>query len=687
MGAQPNTIVRLNDYCVAEFFPQQVTMSSPIFRKIYNAQTGTHHIYNDNGSPTLNEQDHSATYVGPSQFVYMDQEVSMPYWDRYPDKFMTSTPGTYNSFNLVRFHFISGYDFSERDGLILGVKNKMNNGSYVFFASLFVTPDLFVDMVRFNTSPIYLADAVFDRYIMVYVPAVEQINYDYYNLPPEARGGEFGALITYNGTSYSGMVQDSPIIMTLDEVSRIDKVSISGEVYEMCLADEHYESPVLMDSMHQRFGAYIGESTQFDALEFYGTMVDQDGNLAFVEDLINMLSTNAKDNWVIAHQITVHEWIDGVKVVAGKYMQLQESDFDSPMYYRPILRNTGNAMAFEVDYTCRLYNRRNGEQIIRLASYQSFNAAKYGRSLLVIPLAAPVNSHKIVNKIVKSNLETTDMFVEQSYITTGNGITKNLQTGTRVTSFIPMFFNNNSISVSMKDVMPASDEISTTLIYRQGDLRFILMPFDNMFKFKVYTVNNRGRLVPMDLSDFGKFNMVLMNNNKKVKFSYLTDSGTSNPRNGELMFKIPQKDAESIITSSNREFYITLLAKDNTETVLYNGFWNDVTEKDVVDANIQKVRERQSEILSGMTSSSVFSSTVNLSVQQVKQPTLQFEQQSVSDMTVNIPGYVQPGKPNNDVSIVQIVPPASLTPNADSSQAKADAALGQALGNQASLSK
>lgn len=687
MASQPNTIVRLNDFCVAEFWPEQLSMSpNPVFYKLYNNQTGTHHIYNANGSPTMNTMDYSATLVGPGQYVYMNQEVVVPYWQRYPDKFYATTPGTYDTFNRVRFHFSSGFDFADMQGLILSIKNKMNNGGYVVFASILITPDWYSDLVKFNPSPIYLADMIFDRYVEVFVPAVSQINQDYYNVAPELRSTEFGARITYTGTNYSGLVQDAPIVVGVDVVTRIDRVTISDEVYDMCVTDQHNESVIAIDSLHQRFGAFIGESQTFDSLEFYGTFLNENNQLAFAEELINLLSTNAHDDWVIAHQLTIHEWVDGVKTLTGKYMQLQESEFDGPMYYRPILKNAGIAVAFEVDYTCRLYNRRNGDQIIRLASFISYNTAKYGRTLSVLPLADTPQSHVIYNKIVKSSIEATDLFVEQNYVTTGQNVTKNLSSGgSQVTAFIPMFFNVNAISVSMKDALPDSDEVSSTLIYKQGDLRFILNPFDNMFKFKVHTVNNKGRLVPMDLSGYGKFYMVLMNNNKKVKFKYLKDSGTSNPSRGELMFKIPQKDAESLITTSNREFYLTLVASDGTETMLYNGFWNDVTEKDVVDANNEKVRAQQQQILQGQTSS--FFSTVlgNLNAGTASIPAQALT--LPSDIQIHIPGYVPKANQGGDVSVVHIIPPASLSVSTDPSQAKADSALGKALGNQSGMGK
>lgn len=692
MAAQPNTIVRLNDYCVAEFFTNQITISSsPVFHKLYNVETGVHQIYNSNADDiiTWNTQDYSVACISPGQYVYMNQEVAIPYWDRFPDKFYKSTPGPYDTFNRVRFHFTSGFDFAGLPGLILSVKNKMNNGTYAMFSQLLVTAELYEFLVRFNTSPIYLADAIFDRYVEVFIPAISVINSDYYALPPESRSGEFGALATYTGSSYSGFVNNAPIVLSVDEVSRMDTITIGGDMYQLYIADNHFESVVLTNSLYQKFGVFVGESDQFDALEFYATMLDENNNVAFVEELINEISTNAHDDWVIAHQLIIHEWIGGVKTLSGKYMVLQETDFDSPLYYRPILKNAGTAIAFEVDYTCRLYNRLNGEQLIRLGSYTSYNAKKYGRSLEKIPLDADPSSHVVYNKIVRSALEATELFVEQNYVNPSQqtqqllGDTQTQQQA--IMSMIPMFFNVNAISISMKDSLLENDNLGTTLVYKQGDLMFVLNPFDNMFKFKVYTVNSSDNLVPMDLSGFGSFNLVFMDNNKKVKFGYMTSAGTSNPSIGELMFKVPQSDAEILITSTTRDWYITLVAADGTETVLYNGFWRDVTEKADVDSNIERVRLAQSEALSDKSVSYFSTQNGVFTVPEVPASTAQTTQSETPavDSSVYIPGYVPVGNSGGDVSIIKVVSPSLLQSKGDAKQSKADAALSKALGNQA----
>lgn len=671
MATQPNTIVRLCDYCVAEFFPEDVSMSSQVFCKLYNRNYGTHHIFNDNGSPTGNSQDYSATYLMPGTYLYLNQEVAVPYWTRYPETFLYTTPGAYDTYNKVRFHFVSGFDFGQFEGLMMGVKNRTNIGSYAVFANVLVTPTWYSDVVKFNASPIYLADAVFDKYVEVFVPAIRQINLDYYATEPALRGSTFGGSITYNGQTFTGLVQDAPIVVFVDECNRIDSTANGEDHYDYYILSQHYESVVQMDAIYQLFGAFIGESQNFDAIEFYGVMTDDSGNLAFPTDLINALSTNAHDSWVIAHQLTIHEWVGGSKTMTGTYMHLQESDFDTPMYYRPVLKYAGAAVAFDIDYTCRLFNRRNGEQTIRTASFISYNPRKYGMTRAQLPLAAPVSSHVVYNKIIKTSLETTDLFVEQNVSMPRQLSADGAQQTARVTSFVPLFFNGGNISVSHNDYAVENSSESSSLIYKQGEMRFVLNAFDNMLKFKVYTVGSAGKLVPMDLNGIGGINIVFINDGKKVKFAYMPSG--SNLANGDISFKVPQADAEQIVNSDTRDFYITVVASDNTETVLYTGFWNTVLERDEVDRAADKARVANEA-----------SADVNKQAEEPARPVL--DASAVN--SVSVPGYVQQGGKSNDVSVVQSIPPASYTAvSSNSKQTKADAALSSALDKQSGLAK
>ena len=653
---QPTAITKISDYCIAEFFPNMVSMTpSPSFHHLYDKNTSTHQVFNPNGSVTGNQQDYTAHLISSNQYVYLDQDVVTPYWVQYAASFYYDQPAGYEFYNKVRFHFLSGYDFLKNSGTVLTVKNRMNNGSYCTFACLLVTADWYVDMVKYNVAPIYLADAMYDRFIDVYVPAIDKMNRDYYAVAPNARSSEFAAQVTYTGSSFAGFAQYSPITISIDECIRIDKQETVTDIYSIYVSDTHYESVVSQDSTYQKFGAYIGESADFDAIEYYGVSRGDDGSLGFVKDLIDILSTNAHDDWVITHQLTIQEWVGGQKITTGKFMDMQEADFDAPRYFRPILKYTGTEIAFEIDYTCRLFNRRNGEQIIRIGSMISHNHAKYGRSIASIQLDGAPRSHVVYNKIVKTSLEATDLFVEQSIIannsSTQQSFTMPVASNAGAIKFTPVFFNTNKISVSQHDhyvdaVNPAND-----IIYRQGDLRFILNPFDNLIKFKVYNTNSSDVLIPMDLSSLGSFNLVMFNNNKKVRFEYLTDSGYSNLKGGEVSFKIPQYDSESLITSSNREFYVTVLTSDGTESALYGGFWNDVTEKDIVDANIAKVLDQQSSL--ARPGGTIPSTPSTFASFQVPASGIISEKTPV----LNVPGYVPKSKATNDQSISNVIKP------------------------------
>ena len=71
----------------------------------------------------------------------------------------------------------------------------------------------------------------------------------------------------------------------------------------------------------------------------------------------------------------------------------------------------------------------------------------------------------------------------------------------------------------------------------------------------------------------------------KVKIDNLNDQSKENLSSGEVVFNIPSSSSEEILQSDNRNFYITSVGQDGTETLMYNGEWRKPSEQaDVEDA-------------------------------------------------------------------------------------------------------
>jgi hypothetical protein len=97
---------------------------------------------------------------------------------------------------------------------------------------------------------------------------------------------------------------------------------------------------------------------------------------------------------------------------------------------------------------------------------------------------------------------------------------------------------------------------------------------------------------------------------------------------GELSFKVPKSNSESIMLFTSRAFYITSSTADNRETMMYPGFWVRVDE--------------YNQITTAQTAATASASGNNVMLPSVGSTT-----QPASASGVDIPGYIPP-QPTSD---------------------------------------
>lgn len=587
--------IQLTDYCLVEYVfadaaynPYKIINED--FVVLRNDELGTYQIYNVDAAidTTKNIQDVSLVYAGNNRYVYNDTEV-VPNYDSYDDN-IVKTQVSANSipYDVVRFHFISGYTFDEFDGLQLSVAHKMNNGLDIQFASLLSDFATMSYLVVFNPRPMFVRDAFYDRYVEIRVPSIRHINEDYYtSINP---GSEFGGLITPTATGgYVGLEKNAPIKVALRTMSRIDPIVNSNDSrvqYSTYRFDETYDGIIPQTGAYSGVGAVIQDAADGDYIEYYATY-----NGGFPADFMATLEDqNPNDEWIIIHQLSVFEQVGSSYLNTKTVVDIQTKDYDTVNTFRPVLKYAATAVSFSIDYMLRITNKRNGEQIIRTGSFTSMEPKKYGKNFNAIKLDGAPSSHKIYNKIFKSNMEATNLFVEPTpdkYIPEPEVIEvqveKIVEKVIEKKIFVPVFTNYNKIQLLNKSINAKETDEESKLIFRQGLLRVLITPFDNMFKFQVFTTKDNVS-IPYDLTFAASFNLVFVNNNdKKVTFPNLQDSQYENLKNGEIVFNVPKDDSVKILKFTNKMFYLTSISPDKKETMMYTGFWNKVEERDTLE--------------------------------------------------------------------------------------------------------
>jgi hypothetical protein len=493
----------------------------------------------------------------------------------------------------IRFHFVAGFDFDNFKALILSITNTENNGTQNIFANILLAPETISQLIIFNPKPLFLSNAIYDRYVDIYIPSIKNINNDFTTAPIPAI--TFAAAITPSSSGPVGFIYDNPITLSLIECGTKKTIytntSVSYDSYEV---SDAYTATLSQTNEFNNVGAYVNESAVGDYLEFYLTF-----NSAFPGELIAILNNrNPADDWIIVHQLSVFEQVGSAFINTSRLVFFQEDSYDEPNVFRPVLKYAHEAISMSVDYIARLTNRRNGEQIIREASFNLVSPKKYGRNLINLPLLEKPQSQKIYNKIVKNNFESTALFIEPTPVGKQPVVTPAAPTQiTEVvrTEFIPIFFNNNNISISNVNAMATSSDSSEEVIFAPGKLRFVFSPFDNVLKLKVFTeatlANAENPLVPLDLNvNAAKYRLVFETSTGKVSIDNVNDANQENLSTGQVTFNVAKKDSESITNSSNRTVYLVSVSQDGRETLMYTGEWRKPSEQADVDAAIAQAK-------------------------------------------------------------------------------------------------
>ena len=606
--------VNLTSYCVVEYMFDELgslDLYTDSFILLENEHTEGHQIFNVDGSysSTKNIKDLTVVPIGNNQLAYLDSE-KIPNYLSYDSKItQTSVTGYSIAMDQVRFHFVSGFDFDDFKALALSVKNTERDGKTNLFANILLAPETSAELITYNPKPLFLGNAMYDRYIDIMVPSIKNINDEYdTSLAP---GSTFVAAITPTAASQSAFITNSQISIGLSECGRRDTLYTNiNQTFDVFEVTEYVEAQLSQTNEFDTVGAYVNESTAGDFIEFYLTF-----NSGFPADLLAILnSRNPSDDWIIIHQISVFEQVGTAFFNTSRFVFFQEDRFDEPNVFRPVLKNANEAVSMAVDYLARLTNRRNGDQIIREASFSLVSPKKYGTKLITLPLLDKPQSQKIYNKLIKKSFESTKLFIEPTLNETIVNTTTQVTTVTKI-EYVPIFFNNNSISVSNSSGLLKQTDSTEEIIFGPGKLRFILSPFDNVIKLKVFTTNtssSKTTQIPLDLNvNSAKYRLVFETASSKVGIDNSNDPNIENLSTGVMAFIVSKKDSETIFQSSTRTVYLVAVSQDGKETLIYSGEWRKPTEQSEVDAAISAAKEEANTAASVQTTLTEIQASVN----------------------------------------------------------------------------
>ena len=539
------------------------------FEKIVNGYfDNTVQILNDpNAEATTNNvRDLSVVQIDKNRFVTLDKDYLVPYLDTDPKLTSVSNlPVVFPSnigvyYDSVKFHIISGYNFDNLDGVILQAKYQERTGKKATLMQILLQKSD-VTLPVLNPNPIYLGGALYDRYVEVKIPAYANMVYEFDVLNGNStQPSTLAAKISSDG---KGFLRDAPVEFTVFEVTQ----TVLKNGYQNYIGQTRSQLSIFPKDNFSALAGVIQENQFYNYLEFYPTW---DGN--FLEDFLTS-EGKVGNTYYVVNDIEVKEQVGLSYITTYNFTSIQTEDFNSPAIFRPVLVNPLST-SFVVNYTMRLVNKGNQNQIIRRATFSSFDVSKYGKENNVINLTTGAYAQKVYNKIIQA-----------PNLISGVGVAPNV---TPLEKKIPVFYKDNNISVTQETIIIDKDgnvisETSTpdvTRLYGQGKAKILIDPFDNFYKFTVYNLKDGTTPELMDLGNSLTYYIVFLDSSgQSVRVENIKNkTSISNPSQGQVSFKVVTSNSKKILGFVSKQFYIVSKTPDGIETKLYSGSWQNQSE-------------------------------------------------------------------------------------------------------------
>ena len=434
-------------------------------------------------------------------------------------------------FDTVRLHIVSGYDFQGLFGILLKIYALTNNTNEKIVLTNFtwnrynvgVNPSIY----KFSSNALFLGNKFYDKYIEIKIPSITQLSND-------------------NVSQLGKALNIKKLSDVYIELSEIGEYDIPTQTYILNSVNKT-QFPLISNADY--FNAFLAESENGDFIEFYATWRDQiiGNNMNEIEmgriplyssnnDFENFSDTYGVDarKWVLIHEINVYEVIGSNITLSQKYSFTQDSDFEEPNFFRPILKNADIDSYFYIDYFCRLMNRMDGTQIIRKCSFASDQPKKYGRYL------TKINVDNIVNYTVFNKIQ--------------ENVINNVSSNNNGTKYVKVYYDTSNISLNNSD-----DVVDNILLIKSNN---------HNYKFIINDIKN-GELIRHNLSTHNYVFCVKLDDGSEIRLSPV-DKKNSNYVRGEIMFYLTGDNAEKMLKNKTKIYSIQMV-ENGISSTLFEG--------------------------------------------------------------------------------------------------------------------
>ena len=434
----------------------------------------------------------------------------------------TDIPSNTVTYDTIRLHLRSGYSFAARgyEGFLFqvaanrlsGVKNLLTSVVYLNASSFEIQ----------NPKPFILSETMYSKFIEIKVPSLANMDPDF--------------ISWFFGSGQDALDSNSNYEFTYKSIESLD----NSTGFDIINTVEEVSFTLPKEDQNQDLAAVVEEAEDGDYFTLYGT---KDGSLAEFESYIQNRLNTSSDDITVFHDITVYEQITTYFDKTYEMSIPQVENFDEPILFRPVISNSSSATAYNIDYTLRIYNETNNTQIVKKASYTSYNVGKYGKRLQSVNLPGSNSVMKVYNTL--PNVLENRTIIENLATLPDNQV-----------RFVPTFIERMNIVTGSTNVTIVDNEVvdSSEIKYKaDGESNLVLSPFDNYVKFKIAKLDGDDLIsISLDNTDSIVLNLGSIEIENSLNYSDV-ELGE-----GEIMFKIDEKNAAAASKNSGGTYMISV---------------------------------------------------------------------------------------------------------------------------------
>ena len=383
-----STFLRISDYVLIEYLykTDQFLESAQPFNNYFNNHEGSNTIVNRINSKSITGNTEDLLFVATNGIEKAIIDVNNGYY--YPNNDSNIVPSDVSAnagiltYDTVRVHIRSGYNFQDNQGFLLNLylEDVLGN-KFSLLSQSYLKRDL--SSIKFNRIPVRVSDVAYDKYVEYKILNSEDI------ISEGAPNSSFVRSIVD--------IKNNPLIFL--EFNIIDTVDISSG-YMKLITSIKEETYVPLSDNYSNLTASLTEKESY--FEYFAKWDEES-----IENTIYLLNSRSGNDFVLEHEVSLYVQYGNEFALLESFTRTQTSNYNIPLKYRPVLDNNVDG-SIQIEYTLRLFNRANGVSITKESSVNSLNVNRYTKEPFRIQVDG-IQPIKVYNKIVKKEISNVNI--------------------------------------------------------------------------------------------------------------------------------------------------------------------------------------------------------------------------------------------------------------------------------------